>query len=95
MKPLDKLKLANKLKRVALAAHPHTGVTIIVHEKEPGHGGGRNVAVATTLPSRAHQRALLAEVVAQSILADGHDMEDVSDVAAADHRAYIEGEPES
>lgn len=93
MKPLDKLKLAQKLKHVALATRPDIGVTIIVHEKDPGPGG-TSVAVATTLPSRSHQRALLAEVLAQSLLADGHDATTVGDVAAADYSTHF-GEPES
>ena len=94
MSPLDMMKLANKLKRMALASCPKIGVTILVHTRDP-KTQGKEVAIATTLPSRAHQRALLAEVVAQSVIADGHAMSDLSQVAAADHRALIEGEPES
>jgi hypothetical protein len=91
----DMMKLANKLKRVALASLPKVGVTVLVHSKDPKQDGGRAVAIATTLPSRAHQRALLADVLAQTVIADGHELEDVAEVVAADHRAHIQGDPDN
>lgn len=84
----SKMTLANGLKEVAVKMGLQIGVTIIVHELDPG-AGDASTAVATTLPSRAHQRALLAEVVAQSVLADGYDAESAAAVVAADHAAYI------
>lgn len=91
MSLLDALKLANKLKRIALASVPRKfGVTIIVHAAEPSETWCE-VAVVTTLPSRAHQRALLAEVIAQSVLADGGDLEDVGEVAVRDYRTRMGG----
>ncbi len=92
---LDMMKLANKLKRVALASEMrHFGVTIIVHAAEPSTSACE-VAVATTLPSRAHQRALLAEVLAQSVLANGGELEDVGAIAVSDHATRMGGERES
>jgi len=94
MNLLDMMKLANKLKRIALAGDMRRfGVTIIVHAAEPSETAWE-VAVATTLPSRAHQRALLAEVIAQSVLADGGDLGDVDDVAVSDHMMW-HGRPPS
>lgn len=94
MNARDMLKLANDLKRLALArARGHVGVTIIVHATDPADDVA--IAVASTLPSRAHQRALMAEVLAQSVLADGATFEEVAELVTRDHALHVLGKRES
>lgn len=89
----DKSRLANVLKNYASAllrrAYPATGVTIVVHSAEL-HPGKIQLAVTTTLSSRAQQRLLLGDALAQSLIADGVDLDNVPEVAARE-MAEFEG----
>jgi hypothetical protein len=53
----------------ALRGYRCDGVTVIVHDADLRPGAIR-VAVASTLGSRAEQRAVFAEALARSVLAD-------------------------
>jgi hypothetical protein len=62
------------------------GVTIILHNKAPGREDP--IAIVTTLPSRADQRALLAASMGQCLMADGVTWEKCGEVATEDARAW-------
>lgn len=89
----DKHKLARAVQNYAAAllrrVYPATGVTIVVHTAEL-RPGKIQIAVSTTLATRAQQRLLLAEALAQSLIADGVDRDNVAE-AAARELAEFEG----
>lgn len=85
------LQLAERIKQSGLGSDMRKfGLTVIVHAREPSVDVPE-LAVATTLPSRAHQRGMLAHALAQSLLMDGVDMDDASSVAADDYDALMLG----
>lgn len=66
------------------------GITILVHDAVLSPG--TVIALYTTLPSRRHTRALIAQTLVGSAIADGADIETVTEMAQADLRALEQGE---
>jgi len=79
-----KVSVAARILRAAQKHLPERlGVTIIVHgaQLQPGE---IEMAITTTLPSRQHQRALVAEALCNMALADGKPLEDAGTLAVRD-----------
>lgn len=68
------------------------GATIVVHTSTLV-AGEYPKAVVTTLPSRAHQRAMLADALVAMTLADGVEPDKIADLVAADLAALEEPKP--
>lgn len=60
------------------------GLTVIVHDAEPSPGTWTH-AVHSTLPNSAQTRALLAEVLADSVIAEGGTLENAAELVSADY----------
>lgn len=85
----EMLLLAERIKRLGLECDMrHYGVTVIVHAVEPSSVDSE-IAVSTTLPSRAAQRGLLAHAVACSLQADNVELGNASETAARDYDALM------
>ena len=89
------LRLANGLlarAREGIKSFPQLGVTLVLHQAEM-RPGATHMAVVTTLPNRAAQRMVLAEALAQMVMADsGGSLEGLSDVCS-DDVAYLNSLP--
>lgn len=84
----DMFRVATALLSRAGAVGGRRYGVIIVHARELVPGA-TELAVATTLPDRRYYRALCAEVLAQSALADGYTVETALDAAKRDYKAIL------
>lgn len=76
----------------ARAAYPELGFTVLVHNPELRRQASWSIGVGTTLPSRSHMRALLANALLQACAADaGANQQAIDDLARAD-LAALDGE---
>lgn len=91
--PEAMFELATQLRAAAQRQLPKTvGITIIVHDAVLTVNG--SIALDTTLPSRLHTQALLANALVESSIAEGAESpEDISRMARAAFRILEQGEP--
>lgn len=84
-------RLAQELVRSLMSkAQPgEFGLTVIVHATRPSSGEWP-MALETTLTSRHQYRALLAEAVTSSVLADGSSLDQIAEIVAADY-SFVAG----
>lgn len=76
------LRAAHEL--LAFIGDKAPGAEVIVVLRD---GDGTQLRVCTSFATRAAMRGALAEVIAESVLAEGGSLADVSEIAVADHQA--------
>ena len=80
-KQLQLQELASELVAMAGLTAPHLKCTVIVHE---GMGYDAEVCVATSLSSSSQMRGVLANVITESVMREGHGLGDVAAIASDD-----------
>ena len=81
-------ELVRSFAQRVLVPFPGLGLTVIVHSPRPSPGAWAH-ALDTTLSNPAHVRALLAEALACSAMADGATPDTAGELASNDYLAAL------